>query len=140
MLHSLIKETPKRDMSQNNTILLIALCLNDISSELLETKIFINLLRLKYPMELKRKLKEMIIEELQIEDITPDEIDDDAPLFGEGLELDSLDAVELVVQLQVYFGVEIKNIEEGRPALQSINTLANFIMERQKISSDEGLS
>ena len=91
-------------------------------------------------MELKRKLKEMIIEELQIEDITPDEIDDDAPLFGEGLELDSLDAVELVVQLQVYFGVEIKNIEEGRPALQSINTLANFVRERQNISSDEGLS
>lgn len=91
-------------------------------------------------MELKRKLKEMIIEELQIEDITPDEIDDDAPLFGEGLELDSLDAVELVVQLQVYFGVEIKNIEEGRPALQSINTLADFVRERQKISADEGLS
>ena len=91
-------------------------------------------------MELKRKLKEMIIEELQIEDVTPDEIDDDAPLFGEGLELDSLDAVELVVQLQVYFGVEIKNIEEGRPALQSINTLAAFVQERQKISSDESLS
>lgn len=91
-------------------------------------------------MELKRKLKEMIIEELQLEDITPDEIDDDAPLFGEGLDLDSLDAVELVVQLQVYFGVEIKNIEDGRPALQSINTLANFVREHQKISSDEGLS
>jgi len=91
-------------------------------------------------MELKRKLKEMIIEELQLEDITSDEIDDDAPLFGEGLDLDSLDAVELVVQLQVYFGVEIKNIEDGRPALQSINTLANFVREHQKISSDEGLS
>lgn len=91
-------------------------------------------------MELKRKLKEMIIEELQLEDITPDEIDDDAPLFGEGLDLDSLDAVELVVQLQVYFGVEIKNIEDGRPALQSINTLANFVRERQKISFDECLS
>ena len=60
--------------------------------------------------------------------------------FGEGLELDSLDAVELVVQLQVYFGVEIKNIEEGRPALQSINTLADFVRERQKISSNEGVS
>ncbi len=78
-------------------------------------------------MELKDKLKQMIIEELQIEDVAPEEIDDDAPLFGEGLELDSLDAVELVVQLQVHFGVEIKNIEEGRPALQSINTLAEFV-------------
>ena len=82
-------------------------------------------------MELKQQLKEMIIEELQLEDITPDDIDDDAPLFGEGLELDSLDAVELVVQLQAHFGVEIKNIEEGRPALQSINTLAKFVMDRQ---------
>lgn len=81
-------------------------------------------------MDLKDKLKQMIIEELQLEDITSDDIDDDAPLFGEGLELDSLDAVELVVQLQVYFGVEIKNIDEGRPALQSINTLAQFVEKR----------
>ncbi len=91
-------------------------------------------------MELNRKLKEMIIEELQIEDITPDEIDDDMPLFGDGLGLDSLDAVELVVQLQVYFGVEIKNIEEGRPALQSINTLAQFIKTRQAESLNEASS
>ena len=91
-------------------------------------------------MELNRKLKEMIIEELQIEDITPDEIDDDMPLFGDGLGLDSLDAVELVVQLQVYFGVEIKNIEEGRPALQSINTLAQFVKTRQAESANEASS
>lgn len=88
-------------------------------------------------MGLHKKLKIMIIEELQIEDITPDEIDDGAPLFGDGLGLDSLDAVELVVQLQVYFGVEIKNIEEGRPALQSINTLAEFIKTKQNKSVNE---
>ena len=91
-------------------------------------------------MELNKKLKEMIIEELQIEDITPDEIDDDMPLFGDGLGLDSLDAVELVVQLQVYFGVEIKNIEEGRPALKSINTLTQFIKTRQAESLNEASS
>ena len=91
-------------------------------------------------MELNKKLKEMIIEELQIEDITPDDIDDDAPLFGDGLGLDSLDAVELVVQLQVYFGVEIKNIEEGRPALQSINTLVEFIKTKQNKSVNEAAS
>ncbi|MCK5347887.1 MAG: acyl carrier protein, partial [Desulfobacula sp.] len=84
--------------------------------------------------------KEMIIEELQIEDLTPDEIDDDTPLFGDGLGLDSLDAVELVVQLQVYFGVEIKNIEEGKPALQSINTLAQFVKAKQSESANEALS
>ncbi|WP_321491740.1 phosphopantetheine-binding protein [uncultured Desulfobacter sp.] len=78
-------------------------------------------------MDLKYKLKKMIIDEMQIEDLTPEEIEDDAPLFGDGLGLDSLDAVELVVQLQIYFGVEIKNIEEGRPALQSITTLADYV-------------
>ena len=82
-------------------------------------------------MSLKEQIKKMIIEELNLEDLTPDEIDDDEPLFGEGLELDSLDAVELVVQIQKHFGVEIQNMEEGRPAFQSINTLTAFIEERQ---------
>ena len=91
-------------------------------------------------MGLNQKLKKMIIEELQIEDIAPEEIDDDAPLFGEGLGLDSLDAVELVVQLQVYFSVEIKSIEEGRPALQSINTLAEFIKTKQNSFVNEAAS
>lgn len=80
---------------------------------------------------LKEQLKKMIVEELNLEDVEPGEIDDNAPLFGEGLELDSLDAVELVVQLQTHFGVEITSMEQAKPVFQSIETLARFIEEHQ---------
>jgi len=75
-------------------------------------------------------LKTKIIESLRLQDVTPEQIDDDAPLFGAGLGLDSIDALELVVMLEKHYGIVIKDIEEGRPAFRSVRTLAEFIDAR----------
>lgn len=79
--------------------------------------------------DLKYELKKQIIEELNLTDITPEEIIDDAPLFGDGLGLDSIDALELVVLLEKKHGVKITNEAVGKKALASINTMAEFISE-----------
>ena len=80
---------------------------------------------------LKDKLKALIISDLSIEDVNPEELSDDAPLFGEGLGLDSLDAVELVVLLQRHFGIQIKDLEQGRKIFENLDTLATYISENQ---------
>lgn len=81
--------------------------------------------------DLKKQIKEIIVRDLKLQGITPEEIKDDAPLFEEGLGLDSLDAVELVVLVQKHFGVQIEDMDEGQAAFKSVNTLAEFIGKRQ---------
>lgn len=81
------------------------------------------------PEELKAK----IIESLNLQEITPEKIDNAAPLFGAGgLGLDSIDALELVVMLEKHFGIVVKDMEEGRPAFQSVDTLVAFINARRQ--------
>ncbi len=84
-------------------------------------------------MALEDDLKRLIIEELKIEDIKTEEIDSDAPLFGEGLGLDSLDAVELVVILKKKYKIDLEDIEKARKAFTSVDTLAEFIRENTDI-------
>lgn len=82
-------------------------------------------------MPLENELKSMIITELKIEDLAPDDVKDSDPLFGEGLGLDSLDAVELVLLLQKHYKIEIKDMEEARKAFASVAALADYIRARQ---------
>ncbi len=79
--------------------------------------------------EIKDTLKKQIIEELNLQEILPEDIEDDAPLFGDGLGLDSIDALELVVLMEKYYGVKILDETVGRKVLASINTMAEYIQE-----------
>lgn len=78
-------------------------------------------------MDIKTKLKQALIEELKLEDLTPDDIDDGAPLFGDGLGLDSLDAIELVVLVQRNFGLAMQDQDAAQEAFASINALVAYI-------------
>ncbi len=78
--------------------------------------------------DLKEKLKTQIIEQLNLEDLTPADIEDDKPLFGDdGLGLDSIDALEFIVILDTHYGIKIADPSEGREIFHSINTLAAYI-------------
>jgi acyl carrier protein len=77
--------------------------------------------------ELIGKVKRMIIESLRIEGMAPDEIETDAPLFGEGLGLDSIDALQLVVGLEKEFGVVVPDAATGTTAFASARSLAGYI-------------
>lgn len=79
---------------------------------------------------LHRKVKELIINRLQLEGITPEDIDDAAPLFGDGLGLDSIDALELVIGIEKEFGVRIQDEEVGTKAFASVNALVDFLRSK----------
>ncbi len=80
--------------------------------------------------ESRQRLKELLVENLNLQDVTVEQISDDSPLFGGDIGLDSLDAVEIVVILQRHFGVEIKDMDIGRRVFQSIRVLAEYIYEK----------
>ncbi|MDE7376452.1 MAG: acyl carrier protein [Muribaculaceae bacterium] len=81
---------------------------------------------------LVKELKEEIIKVLNLEDITPEDIDETAPLFGEGLGLDSIDALELIVMLEKNYGIKLEDPAKGKEIFQSINVMADYVANNRK--------
>ena len=82
--------------------------------------------------ELIDKLKKEIIQQLNLEEIEPEDVDAEAPLFVEGLGLDSIDALELIVLLEKEYGLKITDQKEGKAILYSIKSMADFIQQNKK--------
>lgn len=80
---------------------------------------------------LKEELKRQIIEVLNLEDITPEDIQDDEALFGEGLGLDSIDALELIVLMDKVYGIKLSDPKLGKSIFQSIETMTTYISENR---------
>ena len=76
---------------------------------------------------LKQQLKVQIIQFLNLTELTPEDIKDDEPLFGDGLGLDSIDSLELIVLLKKEYGINIQDPKEGRKILVDVNTMADYI-------------
>ena len=82
--------------------------------------------------ELILELKEQIIKALNLEEMTQEDIETDAPLFGEGLGLDSIDALELIVLLEKKYGIKLANPAEGKAIFTSVATIADFVSKNRK--------
>ncbi len=81
--------------------------------------------------ELKQELKAKIIENLNLEDFNVEDIDDNDSLFGEGLGLDSIDALELIVLLDKDYGIKIADPKDGKAIFESIETMAKYIQKNK---------
>ena len=81
--------------------------------------------------ELIVTLKEQIIDALNLEEIAAEDIDNDAPLFGDGLGLDSIDALELIVILDRYYGIKVANPAEGKAIFKSVRSIAEFVAQNR---------
>ena len=77
------------------------------------------------------ELKTKIIEALKLDDLKPEDIDADAPLFREGLGLDSIDALELMLLLEKSYGIKLKNPAEGKEVFKSVRTMAEYVKAKQ---------
>lgn len=82
--------------------------------------------------ELELELKQEIIKVLNLEDMTPDDIETDAPLFGEELGLDSIDVLEIIVLLEKKYGIKLANPAEGKGIFRSIATIADYVSKNRK--------
>jgi acyl carrier protein len=81
--------------------------------------------------ELTQELREELIKQLNLEDMIPADFDENTPLFGEGLGLDSIDSLELVVLLDRNYGIKLKDPKEGRQVFHSIRTMAEYIQNNR---------
>lgn len=81
--------------------------------------------------KLMADLKRQIIAQLNLKDLKPEDIGDDQPLFVEGLGLDSIDALELIVLLQQEYKIKLASAEEGQSVFRSVRTMAQYITEHQ---------
>jgi acyl carrier protein len=87
---------------------------------------------MKSKEELVHELKGLIIEKLNLQDLVPANFDGELPIFGEGLGLDSIDAIELVVLFEKNYGIKFQDPKDARKVFVNLNTMADYILENQK--------